>query len=87
MGTSTAGMLQVERLREGCYQLFGFRLEMASTASKGAPDTTIVLRPRYEAAGAELIFHTAKSGELSLLPNDYTTRAEVAQQVSVYIDR
>ena len=45
------------RLREACYQLFGYRVDMASQASKAAnPPTVVTLKPRYAGQGAELIF-------------------------------
>ena len=79
---------QVTRLREACFQLFGYRVDMASEASKAAaPDTTFVLRPRYGEPGAELMFQSAESGAMTLLPTAFTSQKDVAQQVTVYLER
>ena len=80
--------LQVARLREACYQLFGYRVDMASQASKAAnPPTVVTLKPRYAGQGAELIFQWVEGGPLELLESTYTAQKDVAQQIAVYLGR
>ena len=75
-------------MRHVCQELFGYRLDMASKASKSmASDTTYVLRPKYAEAGAELKFHSDDKGVLSLLSTEYSSQKAVAQQIAVYIHR
>ena len=78
----------MEHVRHVCQELFGYRLDMASKASKAAAsDTTYVLRPKYAEAGAELLFHSDEKGVLSLLPSEYSSQKAIVQQAAVYITR
>ena len=87
-GRRQVSSAQVEHVRYVCQELFGYRLDMASRASKSTTsDTSYVLRPKYAQAGAELLFHSDEKGVLSLLPTAYSSQKAVAQQVAVYIDR
>ena len=80
--------MQVARLREACYQLFGYRVDMTSQASKAAsPSTVIVLKPRYADSGAEIIFRSVEGAPMELLDSAYTQQQQVAQQVAVYVGR
>ena len=80
--------MQVARLREACYQLFGYRVDMTSQASKAAsPSTVIILKPRYADSGAEIIFRSVEGAPMELLDSAYTQQQQIAQQVAVYIGR
>ncbi len=79
---------QITAFREACYQLFGYRVDMAAEppSSRAGSSSTFVLRPQHMEDGEQvLMFRFSREG-MELLPNDFTDK-QLYREVETFITK
>ena len=80
----------INKFREACYLLFGYRIEFAAEASSlnSAGSSTIILKPqRSDNKKAEFIFKMSKSLKEVILHQTDFTRQQLKTEVQTFLER